>query len=105
MGTASQNVLKKTFADGYVPNIEICKSFLSLFAVQYHCVIALCVCRWRCQSVEEHSEHERKVAYRGMLEAITHGRNLPRRALRRLKVTSIEAYAKAVATNINGESI
>ena len=62
--------------------------------------------RWQCQSIGEHSDHEKRVAYRGMLEAVvSHGKNLPRRALRRLKVTSIENYAKAVATNLNGKSI
>lgn len=41
-----------------------------------------------------------------MLEAVVShdGKYLPRRALRRLKVTSIEDYAKAVATNLNGEN-
>ena len=62
--------------------------------------------RWRHQSIEEHSEHEKKVAYRAMLEAVASqdGKNLPRRALRRLKVTSIEDYAKAVAANLNGKT-
>lgn len=41
-----------------------------------------------------------------MLEAVASqdGKNLPRRALRRLKVTSIEDYAKAVAANLNGKT-
>jgi hypothetical protein len=63
--------------------------------------------RWRCQSAEEHGDHEKRVAYRGMLEAVVslNVKNLPRKALRRLKVSSIEDYAKAVATNLNGKTI
>ena len=48
-------------------------------------------------------EHERRVAYRAMLEAVTLGKDLPRKALRRLKVNNMETYAKAVANNLNGE--
>ena len=74
------------------------------FVSKHSCLF--CYTRWQCQSIGEHSDHEKRVACRGMLEAVvSHGKKLPRRALRRLKVTSIEDYAKAVATNLNGKSI
>ena len=38
-----------------------------------------------------------------MLEAVAGGNNIPRKALRKLKIDSIEEYAKAAATNLNGE--
>ena len=82
-------------------------SLLSLFMWRICHHTWLCCCtRWQCLSSKEHSDHEKRVAYRGMLEAVvSHGKNLPRRALRRLKVTSIEDYAKAVATNLNGKNV
>ena len=38
-----------------------------------------------------------------MLEAIAGGNDIPRKALRKVKIDSIEEYAKAVATNLSGE--
>lgn len=38
-----------------------------------------------------------------MLEAVTGGNGIPRKALRKLKIDSIEEYAKTVAANLSGE--
>ena len=79
--------------------------YLSCFIIADSVLFHYISCRWQCQSAEEHSDHEKRVAYRGMLEAvISHDGNLPRKALRRLKVTSIEDYAKTVAANLNGKT-
>ena len=59
--------------------------------------------RWQLQSRDQHIQHEQRVAYRGMLEAVISGNDIPRKALRKLKMDSIEEYAKAVAINLNGE--
>ena len=55
------------------------------------------------QTAIDHTHHERQVAYRGMLEAVSHGNDLPRKALRRLKFNSMADYAKTVATNLQGD--
>ena len=39
-----------------------------------------------------------------MLEAVSHGNDLTRKALRRLKFNSMADYAKTVATNLQGDS-
>lgn len=72
-------------------------------------IILLCILqfiinsRWRGQSAEEHHDHMIHVAYRGMLEVISGGRALPRKALRGLKYGSIQEYATTVASNLNGK--
>lgn len=55
------------------------------------------------QSDREHREHEKKVTYRAVLEAVSSGKDLPRKSLRRLKSNSIETYAKSITSELNGE--
>lgn len=61
-----------------------------------------CANRWQLQSNDQHSKHERRVAYRAMLEAITGGKSISRKAFRKLKIDSVEEYAKAVGANLKG---
>ena len=60
--------------------------------------------RWKDQSAAEHVDHMIHVAYRGMLDAVSDGRQLPRKALRGFKYSSIQEYASAVAAALNGKT-
>lgn len=62
------------------------------------------IIRWIGQSAAEHHDHMTHVAYRGMLEVVTGGRALPRKALRGLRYDCLQEYATTVAANLNGQS-